>query len=168
MTFILANIQKDFGQLVFQPTPLKQTYALWHIFQLNNMIWQFSYTYCHKGKMPYPFWLWQFSPMGIFLFTSLTSVFISQAWESLFKKVIVKQLWRSEKFIAQMRHWQNIASTVLLLAESNRLNPMFDRNSKVCCWPDIWNPKNASDSLQTLLFQTFCPPPNIRLLEQSL
>ena len=34
----------------------------------------------------------------------LTHVFISGAWESLFKKAIVKQLWRSEKFIAQMRH----------------------------------------------------------------
>ena len=33
----------------------------------SKYIWQFSCTNCHIGKMPYTFWLWQFSPMGIFL-----------------------------------------------------------------------------------------------------
>ena len=51
------------------------------------MIWKLSFTNCHIGKMPYTFWLWQFSHMGIFLFTKtfhfwhvFTSIILDRAF----------------------------------------------------------------------------------------
>ena len=72
----------------------------------RKYIWQFSYINCHIGKMPYTFWLWQFSPMGIFLgidklkkkyrsgalrFLGVLNDF--QILPGILKKSILEQVW---------------------------------------------------------------------------